>query len=60
MSTPAASSGLDPRPPFPIGWFMVARADELGPGAVLERTFLGDQVVAFRTGSGRAVVASAY
>jgi phenylpropionate dioxygenase-like ring-hydroxylating dioxygenase large terminal subunit len=53
-------AGADPRPPFPIGWFMVVRADELAPGAVIERTFLGEQVVAFRTESGRAAVASAY
>jgi phenylpropionate dioxygenase-like ring-hydroxylating dioxygenase large terminal subunit len=39
---------------------MVARADELPPGAVLERTFLGEQVVAFRTTSGRAAVVSAH
>ncbi len=52
--------GVDPRPPFPIGWFMVARADELEPGAVLERTFLGQQVVAFRTESGRSAVVSAH
>lgn len=50
----------DPRPPFPIGWFMVARGADLEPGAVLERTFLGQQVVAFRTTSGRAAVASAH
>src|SRR5215213_5750211 len=56
----AAVPGVDPRPPFPIGWFMVARAEELQPGALLERTFLGQQVVAFRTESGRAAVVSAY
>jgi phenylpropionate dioxygenase-like ring-hydroxylating dioxygenase large terminal subunit len=53
-------NGVDPRPPFPIGWFMVTRADELEPGGIRERTFLGQQVVAFRTASGRAAVVSAH
>jgi 3-ketosteroid 9alpha-monooxygenase subunit A len=52
--------GPDPRPPFPIGWFAVARAADLPPGTVLERTFLGNQVVAFRTDTGEAAVVSAY
>ena len=52
--------GPDPRPPFPVGWFGVCPAADLGPGALLERTFLGEQVVAFRTGSGCAAVVSAH
>lgn len=52
--------GVDPRPPFPIGWYMVAPSSRLGPGTLLERTFLGDQVVAFRTASGRPAVVSAH
>ena len=52
--------GVDPRPEFPIGWFKVAAIDEIEPGALLERTFLGEQVVAFRTESGRSAVVSAF
>lgn len=48
------------RPSFPTGWFEVARTDELDPGAVVERTFLGERVVVFRTESGRFVVADAH
>ena len=50
----------DPRPPFPVGWFAVAEAKALPPGGVVERTFLGEQVVAFRTTSGRPAVVSAH
>ncbi len=57
---PVAAPAVDPRPPFPIGWFMVCAVDDLAPGAVIERTWMGDQVVAFRTSSGRPAVASAF
>jgi phenylpropionate dioxygenase-like ring-hydroxylating dioxygenase large terminal subunit len=50
----------DPRPPFPAGWFMVCQASDLEPGSLLERTWMGAQVVAFRTASGVAAVVSAH
>ena len=50
----------DPRPPFPIGWFAVAPSADLAPGGLIERTFLGEQAVAFRTESGQPAVVSAY
>lgn len=55
-----SSPGADPRSPFPVGWFMVCRASELQPGSIVERTWMGDQVVAFRTESGDVAVLSAY
>lgn len=51
---------VDPRPRFPIGWFMVAAADAVAPGALIERTWLGQQIVAFRGESGTVGVVSAY
>lgn len=39
---------------------MVVTAADLPAGSLVERTFLGDQVVAFRTESGQAAVVSAY
>jgi phenylpropionate dioxygenase-like ring-hydroxylating dioxygenase large terminal subunit len=39
---------------------MVCGAGDLEPGSLLERTWMGQQVVAFRTWSGTAAVASAY
>ena len=60
--TDAAVRGpvIDPRPRFPVGWFKVAAIGEIEPGAVVERTFLGEQVVAFRTESGQSAVVSAF
>lgn len=47
-------------PPFPNGWYVVAFAHELPPGGVLERRFAGQDLVLFRTRSGRAVALDAY
>jgi nitrite reductase/ring-hydroxylating ferredoxin subunit len=41
-------------PPFPQGWFAAGFSDELKPGAVLTRAFLGGEVVLFRTEDGVA------
>lgn len=60
MSQPAAPAAVDPRPPFPIGWFMVCAAADLAPGALLERTWCGEQVVAFRTEGGTPAVTAAH
>ena len=53
-------AAADPRPPFPIGWFAVAPSADLAAGTLLEHTFCGEQVVAFRTASGRPAVVSAF
>ena len=49
-----------PFPAYPNGWFAVLRADELGVGEVVGRRFFGQDVVLFRTQSGRAVMLDAY
>lgn len=41
-------------PPFPQGWFAVGFSDELRPGAVLTRAFMGGELVLFRTEAGLA------
>src|SRR5258706_8157868 len=41
-----------PFPPYPNGWFQVAYADELGPGAVLPLEYFGQSLVLFRGGDG--------
>lgn len=51
---------VNPRPPFPLGWYRVAWSDDLTPGSVLERLFLGGAIVAFRTDSGTAAVVAAH
>jgi phenylpropionate dioxygenase-like ring-hydroxylating dioxygenase large terminal subunit len=52
--------GVDPRPRFPIGWFKIAATEEIECGGLLERIFLGQPVVAFRTESGKPAVVSAF
>lgn len=41
-----------PRRPYPDGWFAVAFADELEPGRVLRRRFMGEELVVYRTRGG--------
>lgn len=41
-----------PGPPYANGWFALAFADELKPGTVLTRRFMGDDVVLYRLRSG--------
>ncbi len=60
MSERAAQSSRYPFTPFPTGWFRACYADELAPGAVKRLTRFGQELVAFRTESGRAHVMDAY
>ena len=39
---------------FPTGWFVVCFSDELRPGRILERKFMGQDLVVYRTASGKA------
>ena len=47
-------------PPYPNGWYCVALSDELAPGQVVARQQFGQELVIFRTESGRVGVADAY
>jgi len=49
-----------PRRPYPDGWFAVAFADELRPGRVLRRRFMGEDLVVYRTRSGVVRVVEPY
>jgi len=55
---PAAS--LRPRLPYPDGWFAVAFAEELPPGRVLRRRFMGEDLVVYRTRGGVMRVVEPY
>jgi nitrite reductase/ring-hydroxylating ferredoxin subunit len=55
---PAAE--LRPRRPYPNGWFAVAFAEELKPGRVLRRRFMGEDLVVYRTRSGVVRVVEPY
>lgn len=46
--------------PYPTGWYAVAFADELAPGKLITRPFMGRDVLLFRTASGRAAAMDAY
>ncbi len=45
---------------FPTGWFVICFSDELEKCALLERKFMGQDLVVFRTESGRVAVTDAF
>jgi nitrite reductase/ring-hydroxylating ferredoxin subunit len=47
-------------PPYPNGWFVFGMSDELAPGRLLARKFMGQEVTVFRTESGRAFAVDSY
>jgi nitrite reductase/ring-hydroxylating ferredoxin subunit len=49
-----------PFSPFPTGWYVVADSTQLAPGSLVARTFMGQEVVVYRTRAGVACVADAY
>lgn len=51
---------LRPRRPYPNGWFAVAFADELAPGRMLRRRFMGEDLVIYRTRRGVVRVVEPY
>jgi phenylpropionate dioxygenase-like ring-hydroxylating dioxygenase large terminal subunit len=51
---------LAPRRPYPNGWFGVAFAEELPPGRVLRRRFMGEDLVVYRTRRGIVRVVEPY
>lgn len=47
-------------PPFPNGWFRVCESDELAKGQVLPKHYMGNDLVLFRTDSGKVKVLDAF
>jgi phenylpropionate dioxygenase-like ring-hydroxylating dioxygenase large terminal subunit len=45
---------------FPSGWFVFGFSDELPPGKLLARPFMGLEIIVFRTQSGQACAADAH
>jgi nitrite reductase/ring-hydroxylating ferredoxin subunit len=45
---------------FPNGWFAFGFSDELKPGKLLSRPFMGQEVTVFRTQSGQAYAVDSY
>ncbi|MGE5224829.1 MAG: Rieske 2Fe-2S domain-containing protein [Omnitrophica WOR_2 bacterium] len=51
---------MDALPPYPSGWFLFGFSDELSPGKLLARPFMGQEVVVFRTETGQPCAVDAY
>lgn len=58
--TPPPVAASRPRLPYPSGWFAVAFGDEVPPGRVLRRRFMGEDVVIYRTRGGVVRVVEPY
>lgn len=53
MQTPDHTNDADPASfAYPDGWFVIATADEIEPGGVVTKPFMGKDVVLYRTKSG--------
>lgn len=55
-----SSENRFPYPAYPMGWFQVAYADELGRGDVKPLKYFGQDLVLFRTEDGQAVLLDAH
>ncbi len=49
-----------PFSPFPDGWFFVCYSHDLPRGKLFSKTFMGQEIVAYRGADGRVAVADAY
>ncbi|WP_405595461.1 Rieske 2Fe-2S domain-containing protein [Streptomyces sp. NBC_01092] len=56
----AADEALEPKLPYPDGWFCLAMSAEIKPGAKLTRQLMGEDLVLVRTASGRLSALRAY
>lgn len=56
---PATSGALVNRPPFPVGWFALAVADEVPEGLLMSVVAFGQNLAVGRTPDGRALVVHA-
>jgi len=57
---PPPLAELRPRRPYPDGWFAVAFSEELPPGRMLRRRFMGEELVVYRTRKGIVRVVEPY
>jgi nitrite reductase/ring-hydroxylating ferredoxin subunit len=57
---PPPLAELRARRPYPDGWFAIAFAEELRPGRVLRRRFMGEDLVVYRTRRGVVRVVEPY
>ena len=60
MPTVSAKVSSDQLPPFPEGWYFVASRDELRRAGLIEREWMGEQIVAWLDDDGQVCVSDAY
>ena len=53
-------NGVFPLHPFPDGWYVIASSSQLGPEQLLQKQWMGQQIVAWRDRDGALCVADAY
>lgn len=46
--------------PYPNGWYVLCKQDELLPGQIIDKKFAGKDIIIFRTESGKAAATDAY
>ena len=54
--TGVASNDGRPLHPFPDGWFLVAPSARLGTGQLLQKQWMGQQIIAWRDRAGAVCV----
>lgn len=46
--------------PYPNGWYVLCKQDELQPGQIIDKKFAGKDIIIFRTEGGKAAATDAY
>jgi nitrite reductase/ring-hydroxylating ferredoxin subunit len=59
-SSPSVPLRGNPLPPYPNGWYSIGFSDELRPGGLISRPIAGQDLVVFRTLSGKVCAADPY
>ena len=54
------SNGTHPLPPFPDGWYFIASSAQLGAEQLIQKKWLGQEIVAWRDRAGAVCVADAF
>jgi nitrite reductase/ring-hydroxylating ferredoxin subunit len=49
-----------PLKPYPTGWYVLAASNDLKKGGIIAKKFCGNDIVVFRTASGKVSVSDAY
>lgn len=54
------SNGNNPLHPFPDGWYVIASSAQLGPEQLIQKKWMGQEIVVWRDRQGSVCVADAY